>query len=87
MDVSSELIMGFMGLNAAGWTLALGLGKKQFSDMGKKIEVLSDKINGMVTRGECQGVHNRIHSRIDEIDVKSDSQGERIARLEVVAGK
>ena len=87
MDVSSELIMGFMGLNAAGWTLALGLGKKQFSDMGAKLEAMGDKINGMVTRSECQGIHNRIHNRVDEVDTKSDSQGERIARLEVAAGK
>ena len=84
MNLSSELLMA---LNAAGWGLAFWLGKRQFDGMTGKIEAMADKINGLVTRGECQGIHNRIHSRVDEIDVKSDSQGERIARLEVVAGK
>ena len=84
MNLSSELLMA---LNAAGWGLAFWLGKRQFDGMTGKIEALSDKINGLVTRGECQGIHNRIHARVDEIDAKSDSQGERLARVEVAAGK
>ena len=84
MNLSSELLMA---LNAAGWGLAFWLGKRQFDSMAGKIEAMADKINGLVTRGECQGIHNRIHNRVDEVDVKTDSQGERLARLEVVAGK
>lgn len=84
MNLSSEMLMA---LNAAGWGLAFWLGKRQFDGMAGKIEAMTDKINGLVTRGECQGIHNRIHNRVDEVDVKTDSQGERIARLEVVAGK
>ena len=84
MNLSSELLMA---LNAAGWGLAFWLGKKQFDGMTGKIEALSDKINGLVTRGECQGIHNRLHVRVDEVDAKTDSQGERLARVEVAAGK
>lgn len=84
MNLSNELLLT---MNGIGWGLVIWLGKRQFDGLADKVEAVTDKVSGMVTRGECQGVHNRIHSRIDEIDVKSDSQGERIARLEVVSGK
>ena len=84
MNLSNELLMA---LNAVGWSLAIWLGKRQFDGMNGKIEALGDKINGLVTRGECQDIHNRIYARVDEIDAKSDSQGERLARVEVAAGK
>ena len=84
MNLYSELLMA---LNATGWGLAFWLGKRQFDGMTGKIEALTDKINGLVTRGECQGIHNRLHVRVDEVDAKTDSQGERLARVEVAAGK
>ena len=84
MNLSSELLMA---LNAAGWGLAFWLGKRQFDGMTGKIEAMADKINGLVTRGECQDIHNRLHVRADELDTKIDNHGERIARVEVAAGK
>ena len=84
MNLSSELLMA---LNAAGWGLAFWLGKRQFDGMTAKIEALADKVNGLVTRGECQGIHNRLRVHVDEVDAKTDSQGERLARVEVAAGK
>ena len=84
MNLSSELLMA---LNAAGWGLAFWLGKRQFDGMTGKIEAMTDKFSGMVTRGECQGIHNRIDHRMDEIDTKIDNHGERLARVEVAAGK
>lgn len=84
MNLFSELLIA---LNGAGWGLAFWLGKRQFDAMAAKIEALTDKINGLVTRGECQGIHNRLHVRCDELDAKQDSYGERLARVEVAAGK
>ena len=84
MNLSSELLMA---LNAAGWGLAFWLGKRQFDAMTRKIEVLMDKFSSVVTRSECQGIHNRLHVRADELDTKIDNHGERIARVEVAAGK
>ena len=84
MNLSSELLMA---LNAAGWGLAFWLGKRQFDGMTRKIEALTDKFSSVVTRSECQGIHNRLHVRADELDSKIDNHGERIARVEVAAGK
>ena len=84
MNLSSELLMA---LNATGWGLAFWLGKRQFDGMTAKIEALADKINGMVSRGECRDIHNRLDVRADELDSKIDNHGERLARVEVAAGK
>ena len=84
MNLSSELLMA---LNAAGWGLAFWLGKLQFDAMTRKIEALMDKFSSVVTRSECQDIHNRLHVRADELDTKIDNHGERIARVEVAAGK
>ena len=84
MNLPSELLIA---LNGAGWGLAFWLGKRQFDAMAAKIEALTDKINGLVTRVECQCIHNRLHVRCDELDAKQDSYGARLARVEVAAGK
>ena len=84
MNLSTELLMG---LNAAGWSLAFWLGKRQFEAMAAKIETLTEKFNSAVSRQECQSIHNRLHMRCDEMDAKLDSHGERLAGLEVAAGK
>ena len=84
MNLSSELLIA---LNTAGWGLAFWLGKRQFDSMAAKIEALSAELRGQVSRGECQGIHNRLHVRCDELDAKQDSYGERLARVEVAAGK
>ena len=84
VNLTSEFLIA---LNAAGWGLAFWLAKRQFSEMTAKIEALSEKFSSVVTRPECQGIHNRLHVRADELDSKIDNHGERLARVEVAAGK
>ena len=41
----------------------------------------------MVSLAECRGIYNRLNVRCDELDAKIDNHGERLARVEVAAGK
>ena len=84
MNLPMEILIA---LNVAGWSLAFYLGKRQFDDLTRRLESLSTQMNTLVTRQECRDIHKRLHAQVDEMDAKVDRHGERLARVEVAAGK
>ena len=87
MSMTLEALLVAFAVNTCGWLIAGYCVKRWADGVVADIKALVAEIKSMVPRSECRDIHNRIHNRIDEIDAKTDSNGERIAGLEVAAGK
>ena len=61
---------------------------KRWADtVSRDLKALGAEIRQMVSLTECRGIYNRLNVRCDELDAKIDNHGERLARVEVAAGK
>ena len=74
-------------INTAGWVIAWYCVKRWADTVSCDIKALMAEIRQMVSRAECRDLHNRLHVRCDEMDAKIDNHGERLAGVEVAAGK
>ena len=87
MSITLEALVVGAVINTVGWLIA-GYCVKRWSDtVSCDIKALGSEIRQMVSRAECRDIHMRLHTRGDEMDAKLDSHGERLAGLEVAAGK
>ena len=51
------------------------------------IKALGAEIRQMVSLAECRDIRNRLYVRCDGMETKIDNHGERLAGVEVAAGK
>ena len=87
MSITLEALVVGAVINTVGWLIA-GYCVKRWSDtVSRDIKALGAEIRQMVSLAECRDIHNRLHVRCDGMDAKIDNHGERLAGVEVAAGK
>lgn len=87
MNITLDALLAGAVFNTVGWVIAGYCVKRWADTVSRDIKSLSAEIKHLVTRAECRDIHNRIHARCDELDAKIDNHGQRIAGVEVAAGK
>ena len=87
MSITLEALVVGAVINTVGWLIA-GYCVKCWADtVSRDLKALGAEIRQMVSRAECRDIYMRLRTRGDEMDAKLDSHGERLAGLEVAAGK
>lgn len=87
MSITLEALVVGAVINTAGWLIA-GYCVKRWADaVSRDLKALGAEIRQMVSLAECRDIHNRLHVRCDKMDAKIDNHGERLAGVEVAAGK
>ena len=87
MSITLEALLVGAVINTAGWVIAGYCVKRWADTVSRDLKALGTEIRQMVSRAECRDIHNRLHVRCDEMDAKIDNHGERLAGVEVTAGK
>ena len=87
MSLSLDALLSGLIVNTFGWGVACWCVKRWADGVTRDIRDMAKQVNTVVSRSECQVIYNRVHARIDEGDAKHDDLAQRVARLEVVAGK
>ena len=87
MSITLEALLVGAVINTAGWVIAGYCVKRWADTVSRDLKALGTEIRQMVSRAECRDIHNRLHVRCDEMDAKIDNHGERLAGVEVAAGK
>ena len=87
MSITLEALVVGAVINTAGWVIAWYCVKRWADTVSRDLKALGAEIRQMVSLAECRGIHNRLNVRCDELDAKIDNHGERLARVEVAAGK
>ena len=87
MNITLEALVVGAVINTAGWVIAWYCVKRWADTVSRDLKALGAEIRQMVSLDEFRGIHNRLNVRCDELDAKIDNHGERLARVEVAAGK
>ena len=87
MSITLEALVVGAVINTAGWVIAWYCVKRWADTVSRDLKALGAEIRQMVSLTECRGIYNRLNVRCDELDAKIDNHGERLARVEVAAGK
>ena len=87
MSITLEALLVGAVINTAGWVIAGYCVKRWADTVSRDLKALGAEIRQMVSRAECRDINMRLHTRGDEMDAKIDNHGERLAGLEVAAGK
>ena len=80
MSITLEALLVGAVINTAGWVIAGYCVKRWADTVSRDLKALGTEIRQMVSRAECRDIHNRL-------DAKIDNHGERLAGVEVAAGK
>ena len=87
MSITLEAFVIGAALNTAGWVIAGYCVKRWADTVSRDIKALGAEIRQMVSLAECRDIRNRLYVRCDGMDAKIDNHGERLAGVEVAAGK
>lgn len=87
MSITLEALVVGAVINTAGWVIAGYCVKRWADTVSRDLKALGAEIRQMVSRAECRNIHNRLDVRCDGMDAKIDNHGERLAGVEVAAGK
>ena len=87
MSITLEALVVGAVINTAGWMIAGYCVKRWADTVSRDLKALGAEIRQMVSLAECRDIHNRLYVRCDEMDAKIDNHGERLAGVEVAAGK
>ena len=87
MIITLEALVVGAVINTAGWVIAGYCVKRWADTVSRDLKALGAEIRQMVSLAECRDIHNRLYVRCDELDAKIDNHGQRIAGVEVAAGK
>lgn len=87
MSITLEALVVGAVINTAGWMIAGYCVKRWADTVSRDLKALGAEIRQMVSVAECRNIHNRLDVRCDEMDAKIDNHGERLAGVEVAAGK
>ena len=87
MSITLEALVVGAVINTAGWVIAGYCVKRWADTVSRDLKALGAEIRQMISRAECRDIHNRLDVRYDEMDAKIDNHGERLAGVEVAAGK
>ena len=87
MNLSLEALLTGLILNTFGWAVACWCVKRWADGVSRDIKELTRNLGAVITRAEYQHAFERLYISMDERDSKHDDLAQRVARLEVVAGK
>ena len=87
MNLSLEALLTGLILNTFGWAVACWCVKRWADGVSHEIKELTKHLGAVITRAEYQHACERLYIALDERDAKNDDLAQRVARLEVVAGK
>ena len=87
MSVTLEALVVGAVINTAGWVIAGYCVKRWADTVSRDLKSLGAEIRQMVSLAECRDIRNRLYVRCDGMEAKIDNHGERLAGVEVAAGK
>ena len=87
MSITLEALVVGALINTAGWVIAWYCVKRWADTVSRDLKALGAEFRQMVSLAECRDFRNRLYVRCYEIDAKIDNHVERLARVEVAAGK
>ena len=87
MSITLEALVVGVVINTAGWLIAGYCVKRWADTVSRDLKALGAEIRQMVCSAECRDIRNRLYVRCDGMDAKIDNHGERLAGVEVAAGK